>query len=1181
MKSVLIRGDTMNKRKLQEFATWSKLNLEKQIQISLKKIGIHSAIKINQSRVRGDVTIIDGIEETFDKGFQRVRDDIVNKIKTDGYEHAIDQFASTWFNRIVALRFMEVHDYLDHGFKIFPKEANTLPEIVSKLSLVAEELKLDMDYCQELLSSGNKHEELYRYILFQQSNALAKPLPMLFSSGMDYLEYFMPTPLLFGDTIINRLIEIDEDDFKEEVEIIGWLYQFYVSNLREETRKKKKTEQNDIPILSQIFTPDWIVRYMAENTVGRIWLESYPESTLRTNMKYYVEEAEQEPDVIKQLETIKYKNVNPEEIKIIEPASGSGHILVYVFDLLFEMYLEKGYLKRNIPQLILKNNIYGLDIDQRATQLASFALAMKARSIDNRFFDEDRYVRPRVYEIIDSKSILDNQYNGNSYIEILSDYNSKQWKGENQLIDDELKVIKYVVELFEDAKVIGSLLKVKPYKYLSLRKKLATNAIKHTQTDIFTSSFFEYEFKDLLKILRIAHILSFQYDVLITNPPYLGISTLDKNPKEYLRKTYPNSKADMFSMFMEVPFLKVNGLRALVNPDSWMFLKNFEKLRESLIVTSYFINMTHHGMGEFDAVVQTTAFVIRNTKLNKYKGTFYRLIDSKNKSNDFINKKNEFSYISNNDFFSKISGSIIVYWMSKDLKKVFVDNKTLGQFVPVKKGADTGDNATYLRFWYEIKKVDFNQFSNTNKWVNYAKGGPFRKWYGNNNYVLFYENNGEALSENKANLRSKHLYFRKSITWTAVSSGKPSFRFNSALGAFDSAGSSLFPSESEQYYFLALLNTKVVDYILSHINPTLNYGAGSISQVPIIYSNGDFINLLSFENIELVKMDWNSLEISWDFIKHPLIGTDRISALFSIHKNITKKNFDQLKLNEEKLNDFFINLYGLQEELTKEVNDKYISISIADKKRDIKSLISYLIGVLMGRYSLIEDGLIYAGGEFDISKYGSYDIDKDGIIPIFLDLSIENGLVHIIIGLIKNIYGEVNYRDNIDFIADALGKKANETSEETLNRYLNDDFYMDHLKIYQKRPIYWMFSSGKKQGFKALIYMHRYNSNTLAKMNASYFQPATTVLRTKISEIEKQLLAALDKDKIQLERIRFSLVEQLNEAIEYGQVLDYMANKYISIDLDDGVKVNYEKFQKIEISISNVKVKKDLLIPIK
>jgi hypothetical protein len=1178
----------VNKRKLQDFASWAKINLEKQIELSLKKIGINSEKDIRRSRVQGDITIIDGIESTYKKGFHAQREEIINKIKSDGYDHSVEQFASTWFNRIIALRFMEVHDYFDHGFKLFPSEPNTIPDILTKLSLVSDYLNLDMSYCNQLQTSGNNNEELYRYVLFQQCNALAKALPMLFSSGLSYLEYFIPTPLLFGDTLVNRLIEIDEADFEEDVEIIGWLYQFYVSFLREETRKKKKIGKNDIPILSQVFTTSWIVKYMAENSLGRLWLESYPNSNLKTTMKYYVEEAEQSEDIIEKLNQIKYRNIDVEELKVIEPCSGSGHILTNLFDLFFQMYLEKGYSRKDIPRLIIKNNLYGLDIDQRATQLASFALAMKARSIDNKFFDSDRYVRPKVYEIIDSKAILYSKYNGKSYLDLLKDYNDNQWKGENQLSDEELKAIKYVVEHFVDAKVVGSLLKVRPYKYLAIRKKLAENLRKNTQADIFTSGFFDYEYKSLMEILRTSFILSSKYDLVITNPPYIGISNIDNNPKDYLKSNYPNSNADMFSMFMEVPYLKDNGLIALVNPDSWMFLKSFEKLRSNLINSSHFISMTHHGMGEFDAVVQTTAFVLRNSKLPEYNGVYYRLVDSKNKKSDFVSKKESLRFISKNTIFRNIPGQPIVYWITPIMLEVFKSKTPIGDFYSFREGIHTADNNRFLRLWHEIShnKIVFNaktQFDveKQGKWVPYNKGGKYKKWYGNNEYVIGYDNASiREMSKLKGFVQpSKDLYFKEGGTWTAVSSGKFSVRYYPEGFLFDAGGQVVIGQDI--YLVISMLNSVLFDKISKIMMPTLNYKCGLIKTLPDLRLNSSYIREVTKENISLVKKDWNLFETSWDFVKHPLINRGNLKTIFSNYTLIRKSDFEKLKQNEEELNDTFIKSYGLQDELSKNVEDGYVSISLADKIRDVKSLISYLIGVLMGRYSLAEEGLIYAGGDFDHSRYGNYDVDQDGIIPIFPDLSFENGLVHRIIKLIKNVYGDEHYRENIEFIANALGKKSNETNEETLNRYLNQEFYSDHLKIYQKRPIYWMFSSGKKNGFKALIYMHRYNSNTLAKMNASYFQPATTLLRTRISEIEKQIFAANDKEKVQIERLRFSLVEQLNEAIEYGQVLDYMANKYISIDLDDGVNNNYDKFQEIEISTSNGKVKKDLLVPIK
>lgn len=1167
----------MNKKKLQEFATWAKQNLERQIDLSLKKIGIHSESDIKQARVQGDVTIIEGIETTYKKQFYNQRVEMINHIKDDGYKHTVEQFASTWFNRIVALRFLEIHDYLDHGFKLFPKGTNTLPEILSKLPLVKNDLKLDMRHIEELSSSGNSNEELYRYVLFQQCNVLSKALPMLFSSDMSHLEYFIPSPLLFGDTIINKLIEIDEEDFKEDVEIIGWLYQFYVSFLREDIRNKKKTEQNDIPILSQVFTPNWIVKYMAENSIGRIWLESYPSSAIKSEMKYYVDEAKQEPDVEQKLKAIRYQNVNPEDIKIIEPCSGSGHILVYCFDLLLKMYQEKGYNKKDIPALILKNNLIGFDIDQRATQLASFSLVMRARSIDNKFFDEVRYVKPKIYEIIDSKALKACLYNGKSYKEIIKEYNSKQWKGENQLAEDELKVIDDLVGLFDDAKVIGSLLKLDPGKYLSIRQKLTINIQEKTIRDIFTSAFFEHEFKDLLDILVIAHHLSQKYDVMITNPPYIGISDLESGPKSYLIQNYPDSKTDMFATFMETLFVKKSGFNVLVNPDSWMFLKSFEQLRLKLSNSEHLVNMTHHGMGEFDAVVQTTSFVIRNHALLEYKGTYYRLVDSKNKEQDFLKKIDGIEFFAIGKNFLKMPGNIISYWISSNFLSLFERFMSLSEtYIPGGRNK-THNNEKYVRFWWEVEDKII--------WQPYAKGGEFRKWYGDLYYYVNWSDEAKQEYNSHGGLYNQAYANKKGICWSLITTGENSFRIKSSIEHFDSGSPTIFSNNfTFEPHVLGYLNSKIVSELVKILNPTLNLGNTYVLSLPFNKpetSIKNLINDLVSHSIDISKADWDSFETSWDFKKHPLVGVGKLPKLFADYQSITKTNFSNLKANEEELNEYFINLYGLQDELKKDVEDKYVSISIADVERDTKSLISYLVGVLMGRYSLSEEGLVFAGGTFDPSRYGTHDVDSDGIIPIYSDISIDGGLVHRITGLIKDIYGKDNYRDNLNFIAEALGKKANEISEETLNRYLNESFYQDHVKTYQKRPIYWMFSSGKSSGFKCLIYMHRYNQDTLAKINASYFQPATTILRNQITEVERQIIGTGDIEKRLLEKKRITIVEQLNEAREYGQVLDYMANKYLPIDLDDGVKVNYAKFQGIEVTTNNGKVKKDLLIPIK
>ena len=632
----------MDKRLLQTYSTWAKENLEMQIEVSLKALGINDDTDIKKAKRVGDFTVIEGDDTTYPADMLGKRNYIVSLVDRMGYKNVIEEFAYTWFNRFVALRFMEVHGFLSHGFRILSNPGGGIePEILKNLNLVANELSLDMNLCVEYKQQG-KIEELYRYVLLNQCNALAGILPMLFSSDFVYLDLLLPKSLLKGETVVTRLVEIPEEYFLEDVEIIGWMYQFYISSKKDAVYASKKTiTKYTLPAVTQLFTPDWIVRYMAENSVGRLWLESYPNSSLRSEMKYYVEDAEQTAEVQKKIDEIKYKNVNPEEIRIIEPCCGSGHILVYVFDLLYKMYDERGYQKREIPTLILKNNLVGLDVDKRAAQLASFSLVMKARSVNNRFFNDSYYEAPHVYEIQDSKLLKKLGYR-------------KQLQDLKVLSDEEMKRIVYLVDTFENGKTIGSLLKVKPIDFTCL--DLALDKIsKNTVSNLFNIEFLNAGMKRLKELSNLARILSAKYDVMITNPPYRPISSMEESVSTYAAKEYPNSKADMFAMFMETGFSKPNGFTAMINMHSWMFISSYENLRTAIFATKEVVTMAHLGARAFDSipgeVVQTTTFVLRNLRLKGYNGNYYRLIKGNNeiqKSQMLLEGKNH--YIANSEF---------------------------------------------------------------------------------------------------------------------------------------------------------------------------------------------------------------------------------------------------------------------------------------------------------------------------------------------------------------------------------------------------------------------------------------------------------------------------------------------------------------------------------------------------
>lgn len=616
----------MDKKALQSYAVWAKNNLENQIEVSLKTLGINSEKDIKEARRVGEYTIIDGDSNSYPADLKNKRDSIVRLIQTDGYKQVIEEFAYTWFNRIVALRFMEVHDFLPHGFRVLSNRTGGFePEILKNLNFVKDELNLDLSVISPLLEQG-KIDEAYRYVLFRQCVALSNILPMLFDKDDSYLELLLPKALLKGETFITKLLEIDESEFLNDVEVIGWLYQFYISQKKDEVFASKKTITKDtLPAVTQLFTPDWIVRYMAENSVGRIWMESYPDSSLRSEMKYYVDDATQEEEVQRKIDAIKYQNVNPEDIRIIEPCCGSGHVLVYVFDLLYKMYEEKGYQQREIPTLILKNNLVGLDVDKRAAQLASFSLVMKARSANSRFFNRTYYTVPQVYEIWDSRALLVNDY-------------KTQLQELKILGASQIKDIEWLVETFRYGKMIGSLLKVDKKDFKSIADSidlLDQNGVRN----IFNYNFFVDGIKCLHHLVKQAEIMSAKYDVMITNPPYIGISTMEAPVKDYAVKNYPNSKTDMFAMFMETDFVKRNGFYAMINMHSWMFLSSYERLRKNILLNKEIVNMVHLGAHAFESiggeVVQTTSFVIRNVNIGG-NGVYFRLVDSANKESDFL-----------------------------------------------------------------------------------------------------------------------------------------------------------------------------------------------------------------------------------------------------------------------------------------------------------------------------------------------------------------------------------------------------------------------------------------------------------------------------------------------------------------------------------------------------------------
>ena len=1019
------------------------------------------------------------------------------------------------------------------------------------------------------MKDENKLDELFRFLFIKQSNKLNEILPGLFKTTNDSLELLLNISFTSEEGVVRQLIDtIPEVDFTKQVEIIGWLYQYYISEKKNQVINinKSNIKKEDIPAATQLFTTDWVVKYMVDNSLGRYWIERNPNSSLKKHLEYYLGEAQQDEETQRKLDEIRSENISVEELTFFDPCMGSGHILVYAFDVFFEIYKELGYLERDIPELILKNNIFGLDIDDRAYQLAYFAVLMKARKYDRKILQKG--IVPNVYAIQESGDITD------SIIEFIQKHDEK-------IVNDVI----YLKEIFESGKEFGSLIQVKNIDFNNLRTSLSEiiDNSKSTLTDINITNIIN---NDLMALINQAELLSKKYSAVVTNPPYMN--KFEKNLKDFAKKYYKDYSKDLFSMFIyrNFDFCKKYGYNSLMTPFVWMFIKNYENLRKFIINNKSISSLIQLEYSAFsEATVPICTFVLSNFDKN-YAGTYLKLSEFTGgmdvqkekvlqiiKGDEILNDKNKFTIKQN--LFRNIPNYPIAYWINDKIINVFLNSKQLGDLMPVKKGMDTGNNNKYLRYWFEISNLNFTPFFENTKWVPYDKGGNFRKWYGNNEYVINWEDNGYELKNSKANLRSKHLYFKESITWNALSSSKTCFRFSEFKSIFDSAGSSLFP-ESNINYYLGLLNSNQTQLFLDIINPTLNYGAGSMSQVPIIFDNSkaNIIDSIVKENIFITKKDWDDYEISWNFKKHPLISFDinKLKNNFKIWTKIKQNDFNNLKLNEIKLNKIFSKIYGIN--LNCDVKDDSISVNNVNYTSDIKSFISYAVGCMFGRYSLDNEGLQFAGGEFNIDNYHKFIPDDDNIIPVLDSEYFEDDIVNRFVEFVKICFGEETLEENLDFIANALAKNK-KPSREKIREYMLKNFFNDHKKTYKKCPIYWQFSSGKENGFNCLVYMHRYEPSLVARIRTDYLHKTQKAIEQAIANCDNIINHSSSNTEVtKATKEKSKLQKQLKETQEYDEALAHIANQNIKINLDDGVKVNYAKFQNIEVSKEGKKSKK-------
>lgn len=1227
----------MNKTAIRKFAEWAREKLIEDIKYKAGTVGITAngiVEKLPQSTSdtyfydvgTKDYMKISGVEI-------KQRDALVKAIQTrersyksyqEAFENVIEEVAYTWFNRLIAIRFMEVNDYLPSGVRVLSSEnkAKKEPDLVTTpFDTDLEFTSYEQDRIIQL-KDDNKLDELFRMLFIKQCNKLHDILPELFEKTDDYSELLLTISFTDPEGIIHHLInDIEDVDFRindemytddgkikadGQVEIIGWLYQYYISKKHDEIVNiyKGTVKKADIPAATQLFTTDWVVRYMVDNSLGRYWIERNPQSKLAEKLEFFVTPKNGEIQYVDE-------KINPTDLTFFDPCMDSGHILVYAFDVLMEIYREVGYSDRDAALSIVENNLFGMDIDKRAYQLAYFAVMMKARSYNRRAL---------------TKGVSNN-------LAVVEESNSIDKFACNGLTTDseQNKIGEYLVEVYKDAQEIGTLQTIEKKDYNGFVTYLNNLDNSAGQIDLFSTAWLNDILPQMVQLAKQAEIMSNKYAVVCTNPPYMN--KLEGQLKKFVVDNYKVYSGDLFSVFIyrNFDYCKVDGYSAFMTPFVWLFIKTYEALRKYIIDIKAITTLVQMEYSAFEeATVPICSFVLKNGRATE-KALCFRLSDfkggmavQKQKVLEAITDKDcGYFYEANIKEFNKIPNEPIAYFVSEIMFKIFEHSQSVATYGNTREGMATGSNDLFMRYWFEVEKNRMktncktrdNAVQSSCKWFPYNKGGDFRKWYGNDEYVVNWYNDGFEImnfkDEKTGRIRS-HNYnldyiFRQGISWTALSSGNFGCRFSSQGKLADSKGSMLYLKNDDLLmYFLGLLNSCVSKYVLGVTSQTLDFKPGRIAELPVVVAERDSVEPIVNHQVKLSKKDWDSFETSWDFEKHPLVSysTNKMSTAFALWSEECVERFDQLKANEEELNRIFIDIYGLQDELTSEVEDKDVTVRKADLQRDIKSLISYAVGCMFGRYSLEREGIVYAGGNFDdvywkykgqaaLDKNGeaiegsyagisladyhypkfhdtddwktatelSFEPDADNCIPITDEEYFEDDIVGLFCAWLKKVYGEDTLEENLDFIANALGNKG-KTSREVIRNYFLTDFIKDHIKTYQKRPIYWLFDSGKQNGFKALVYMHRWNADTIGNVRVEYLHRIQRVYEKEIARMQEIIDNSHDNKEISnATKQKEKLQKQIKETKDYDAKIAHLALSRIDIDLDDGVKVNYEKVQ--------------------
>jgi hypothetical protein len=1156
----------MNKAILKFYAPQARKDFIAAVTARANQLGLSlkaGSLEVAPAQTQGDVTVIGG--QAWPSKVSGQRDKLIERIHKDGFEHAMEAVAYTWFNRFAALRYMELHDYLGHGHRALSSTAGGLPDILTHATDLSNDLPgLSAAKVTELKLAGNRDGELYRMLLVAQCNALSRTMPFLFERIDDDSELLLPDNLLRSDSVIAKLVaEIPEEDWAE-VEIIGWLYQFYITEKKDQVIGKV-VKSEDIPAATQLFTPNWIVQYLVQNSVGRLWLMANPQSTLAKEWPYYITPAEQTPEVQAQLDAIVQTRVssdgdtlNPESITVLDPACGSGHILVVAYDVLKAIYLERGYQPKTIPRLILEKNLYGVDIDDRAAQMAGFALLMKARADDRRILssaghsNDYQSIKLNIVALQDSKE-LDAE-------EISKHLNSFHIQS---------TTVFELIETFKHADNFGSLIDIST----NIQAQLTEISVALEKASISGDMYARSAASDFLPIVQQAQIISMKFDALVANPPYIAAKAMNSQLKGYVERNFSEGKGDLFAAFFVrgKSFLKKGGSICFMTPFTWMFLSSYEAFRNFLLRELPLTSLVHpeyHSIWE-SAAVPICAFCAQRVEDYVGSAAFIGLSDvvgPEKQADLLLNNSKVLSWTRRFDVklpdLSLIPGAPIAYWISNKVRRAFNDNPKVGTVaIKITKGIFTGENARFIREWHEVPIHD-------QRWVIYSKGGAFRKWYGNASYKLLWEDGQGQLSKFPgAGLGSSKYFGKPHFVWSKLTSSSISFRYDNDEVFFDDCSPAII-MDKPNYAILSLLNSKVAALMIKLINPTLNYQSGDISKLPILDDlNDSDINQLSINAekcVAIARDDWNDYETSWAFKFLPFLNKSKLKNAWEDWEKITLDRIEIMRNFEETNNKILINAYGLDNEIQPDVPEAQITLGRAEREKDCQRLISYAIGCIMGRFSLDEPGFIYAdslNSGFKAGRYATFPADADGIVPITDDLWFDDDAPSRIREFLRAVWGPDTLEENIVWLAESLGTKASETPDETIRRYIADKFFKDHLLTYKKRPIYWLFSSGKQRAFQALVYLHRYHEGTLARLRAEYVVPLTGKIQSRVEMLQKDAAAASStaaRNKLakEVEKLKKKHVELL----AYDEQLRHYADMRIPLDLDDGVKVNYGKF---------------------